>query len=195
MVRRQRRSRNADLPLAVAAVVLFIGYIWVLTRATVPLVTTFAFASDNRPKLYAGFLAVLAGLPGLLLTLPRAFAPPRPLVQPSVQRRGQLSARRPSFARTDVLGVAAFLLAQVPLPAPWGPAGKAATIANITKSAEIVELSARFANYSLAVFVVGLVAAVLVKVYGHAAAYRVLGIILVMGAPVLAWFLAVRAIR
>ena len=99
-----------------------------------------------------------------------------------------------SFLRTDVLGVAVLLLAQVPLPAPWGPAGKAATIANITKSPEIVELSAQFATYSLGVFAVGIAAAVIVKVYGHAAAYRVVGIILAVGAPVVAWFLVMRTL-
>ena len=163
-------------------------------RATVPVVTVFDFASDARPKLYAGFIAALAGLPGLLLTLPRALTPPAPAVVPSVRSRSQVSARRASFVRTDALGVAAFLLAQVPLPAPWGPTGKAATIANITKSPEIVELSAHFANYSLGVFAVGVAAAVVAKVYSHAAALRVLAIILAVGAPVVAWFLVVHAI-
>ena len=96
--------------------------------------------------------------------------------------------------RTDVLGVAALLLAQAPLPAPWGPAGKAATIANITKSPEIVELSATFATWSLGIFAVGLGAAVVAKVYSHAAALRVVAIILAVGAPVVAWFLVVRTI-
>lgn len=174
---------------------LFVAWVWVLMRATEPLVTVFAFASDGRPKLYAGLLAVLAGLPGLFLTLPRALTPPAPVVVPSVRSRSQASARRTSFLRTDVIGVAVFLLAQVPLPAPWGPVGKAATIANITKSPEIVELSARFANYSLGVFAVGIAAAVIAKVYSHAAALRVLAIILAVGAPVVAWVLVVNAIR
>ena len=137
---------------------------------------------------------VLVGLPGLLWTLPRALRAPAPAVVPSVSSRRQLSERRQSFLRTDLLGVALLLLAQAPLPAPWGPAGKAATIANITKSPEIVELSAQFATYSLGVFAVGVVAAVIVKVYGHAAAYRVIGIILAVGAPVVAWFLVMRTL-
>jgi hypothetical protein len=194
MSRGARRSVNADVPLAVGAVVAFAVYVWLLTRATVPVVTVFSFASDGRPKLYGALLAGLAGLPGLLLTLPRALTSPPPPVQPSVRSRSQVSARRRSFVRTDLLGVAAFLLAQVPLPAPWGPAGKAATVANITRSPELVELSAMFATYSLGIFAVGVVAAVVAKVYGHAAALRVVSIILVVGAPVVAWFLVVRAI-
>ena len=174
---------------------LFVAWVWLLMRATEPLVAVLAFASDGRPKLYAGFIAALAGLPGLLLTLPRALTPPSPMVVPSVRSRSQVSARRKSFLRTDALGVATFLLAQVPLPAPWGPTGKAATIANITRSPEIVELSARFANYSLGIFAIGVVAAVLAKVYAHAAALRVLAIILAVGAPVVAWALVVNAIR
>lgn len=185
---------SADLPVAVGAALAFVAYVWVLVHATVPLVTAFGFASDGRPKLYAAFLAALAGLPGLLLTLPRAFTPPAPAVQASVRSRRQASALRRSYLRTDVLGLAALLLAQVPLPAPWGPAGKAATIANITKSPEIVELSAAFANYSLAVFAVGILGAVVAKVYSHAAALRVLAIILVVGAPVVAWLLVVRVV-
>jgi hypothetical protein len=195
VARGQRRRIDPDVPLAIGGAVLFVAWVWVLMRATEPLVTVLHFASDGRPKLYAAFLAVLAGLPGLLLTLPRALMPPAPVVMPSVRSRRQVSARRRSFLRTDVLGVAAFLLAQAPLPAPWGPAGKAATIANITKSPEIVELSARFANYSLGVFAIAVVAAVIAKVYGHAAALRVLAIILAVGAPVVAWVLVVNAIR
>lgn len=168
--------------------------VWLLMHATVPLVTVFDFASDGRPKLYAAFLAGLAGLGGLLLTLPRAVMQPAPVVQSSVPSRREAAARRRSHLRTDVLGVAALLLAQVPLPAPWGPTGKAATIANITKSPEIVELSAVFANLSIGILVVGLVAAGVAKVYSHAAALRVLAIALAVGAPVVGWFLVVHAI-
>lgn len=194
MSRGARPRVNADVPLALGAFVLFVLYVWLLTHATVPVVTAFSFASDDRPKLYGALLAGLAGLPGLLLTLPRALTSPPPPVQPTVRSRRQVSARRRSHLRTDVLGLAAFLLAQVPLPAPWGPAGKAATVANITKSPEIVELSAKFANWSLAIFAVGVLGAVIAKVYGHAAALRVLSIILVVGAPVVAWFIVVRAV-
>ena len=95
------RRVSADVPLAVGASLAFVAYVWVLMHATVPLVTAFAFASDGRPKLYAAFLAGLAGLPGLLLTLPRAFAPPVPAVQPSVRSRRQASALRRSYVRTD----------------------------------------------------------------------------------------------
>ncbi|TQN48780.1 hypothetical protein FHX52_1927 [Humibacillus xanthopallidus] len=189
-----RRSRSADVLVAIGALVAFVAYVWVLTKATPVIVTAFSFASENKPELYAAFLAVLVGLPGLLWTLPRAFRAPPPAVVPSVQSRRQLSERNRSFLRTDVLGLAFLLLAQAPLPAPWGPAGKAATIANITKSPEIVELSAQFATYSLWVFAVGVGAAVIVKVYGHAAAYRVIGIILAIGAPVVAWFLVMRTL-
>jgi len=189
-----RRSRSADVLVAIGGLLAFVAYVWLLTKATPVIVTAFSFASDNKPELYAAFLAVLVGLPGLLWTLPRAMRAPAPAVVPSVSSRRQLSERRQSFLRTDLLGVALLLLAQAPLPAPWGPAGKAATIANITKSPEIVELSAQFATYSLGVFAVGVVAAVIVKVYGHAAAYRVIGIILAVGAPVVAWFLVMRTL-
>ncbi|MEW1954954.1 hypothetical protein [Terrabacter sp. NPDC080008] len=189
------RRLNADVWAAVAAAVVFAAYVWLLANAAGPLVTALNAASFGRPKLYAAWLAGLAGLGGLLLTLPRALAPPEPAVQPSVRSRRQVSARRRSHLRTDLLGVAALLLAQVPLPAPWGPAGKAATIANVTKSPAIVELSAHFATYSLGVLALGLLAAGLAKVYGHAAALRVLAIILAVGAPVVAWVLVLRSLR
>ncbi|WP_353357486.1 hypothetical protein [Intrasporangium sp. DVR] len=185
---------SGDGPVAVGAALLFVIYVWLLTRATVPVVTTLAFASDTRPKLYAGLLALLIGLPGCLLTLPRALASPPPRVQPTVRARHQMSARRQSHLKTDLLGIAALLFAQVPLPAPWGPAGKAATIANITKSAEIVELSARLANWSIGIFGIGVLAAIMVRIYSHAAAFRVLGIALVVGFPVVSWFVLVRSI-
>lgn len=185
---------SGDLPIAVGAALVFIVYVWVLTLSTVPVVTTLAFASDTRPKLYAALLALLVALPGCLLTLPRALAPAPPPVLPSVRERRQLAARRRSFVKTDILGVALLLFAQVPLPAPWGPAGKAATIANITKSAEIVELSARFATWSIGIFGIGVLAALMVRVYSHAAAFRVLGIVLVVGVPVLAWAVLVRSV-
>ena len=105
-----------------------------------------------------------------------------------------MATRRQSFVRTDVLGVALLLFAQVPLPAPWGPAGKAATIANITKSAEIVELSVGFANWSIGIFGIGVLAAIMVRVYSHAAAFRVLGIVLVVGAPVILWLVLARSV-
>jgi len=187
-----RRSFRADVLVAISGLLAFAAYVWLLMRATPVVVTAFSFASDNKPELYAAFLALLVGLPGVLWTIPRAARPPVPAVVPSVRSRRQLSGRRQSFLRTDLLGLALLLLAQVPLPAPWGPWGKAATIANITRSPEIVQLSAQFATYSLGVFVVGVAAAVIVKVYGHAAAYRVIGIILAVGAPVVAWFLALR---
>ena len=190
----QRPRGNADLRVALVAVVLFAFYVWALSRLTTPVVTALSFVSADRPKAYAALLAGLTGLPGLLLTLPRALAPQSPLVVGAVRSRRQLSQRRRSYLVTDVLGVAALLLAQVPLPAPWGPAGKAATIANVTRSPAIVELSALFATWSLVVFAAGLVAAVIVRVYGHAAAYRVIGIILVVGAPVVAWAAVLRAI-
>jgi hypothetical protein len=194
MARDGRRSRGVGVLLGIGAVIAFVGYVWVLTRATAPLVTVFAFASDNRPKLYAALLAVLVGLPGILFTLPRALAPAAAAVAPYTDSRRQLATQRRSYVRTDLLALAVLLLAQAPLPAPWGPAGKAATVANITKSPEIVELSALFATYSLVVLGVGLVAVLLAKVYSHATAYRVLAIILVVGAPVAAWFVVVRAI-
>ncbi|WP_404392289.1 hypothetical protein [Humibacillus xanthopallidus] len=189
-----RRSSSADVLVAIGGLLVFGAYVWLLTKATPVVVTAFSFASDDKPELYAAFLALLVGLPGLLWTIPRAARPPAPVVVPSVRSRRQLSERRQSFLRTDVLGLALLLLAQVPLPAPWGPAGKAATIANITTSPEIVELSAKFATYSLGVFAIGIAAAVIVKVYGHAAAYRVIGISLAVGAPVVAWFLGLRAL-
>lgn len=186
--------RNGDVPLAVGVALAFTLYVFLLTQATVPVITTLAFASDTRPTLYAALLALLVALPGCLLTLPRALAPAPPSVQPSVRARRQLAARRRSFLKTDIIGIALLLFAQVPLPAPWGPAGKAATIANITKSAEIVELSARFANWSIGIFGIGVLAAVMVRVYSHAAAFRVLGVVLVVGAPVIAWAVLVRSV-
>lgn len=185
---------SGEVPIAVGAALVFVVYVWLLTQATVPVVTTLAFASDTRPKLYAALLALLAALPGCLLTLPRAFAPAAPHVVPSGRGRRPQAVRPRSFVKTDVLGVATLLFAQVPLPAPWGPAGKAATIANITKSAEIVDLSARFATWSIGIFGIGVLAAIMVRVYSHAAAFRVLGIVLVVGVPVLSWAVLVRSV-
>jgi hypothetical protein len=85
------------------------------------------------------------------------------------------------------LGACAFLLAQAPLPAPWGPSGKSATIANITQRAEVVELSRAFATASLVVVAIGVAAAVLAQVYRHAAAYRIIAVLLAIAAPVVAW--------
>ena len=189
--------RRSDVPVVLLGVLAFAAYVWVLTQATPVVVTVFGFASDYRPKLYAAYLAVLTGLPGLLWTLPRALRPPPPHVPPSrvATTRRVAVAAGPRHGRTDLLGIALVLLAQVPLPAPWAPAGKAATVANATRSPEIVELSASFATYSLAVFAVGLAAAVIAKVYAHAAAQRVLAIILAVGAPVVAWVLVLRTIN
>jgi hypothetical protein len=82
----------------------------------------------------------------------------------------------------------------VPIPAPWGPVGKAATVANVTRSAEIVQLSHAFAWPSLAVFAVGLVAAGIAQIYRHAPGLRVISIILAVGAPALSWFFLTRAV-
>lgn len=184
---------SGDLPVAIGAGLAFVLYVRLLTRATEPVVTALSFASNTSPTLYAALLAALVALPGCLLTLPRAFAPAPPPVVPSVRERRQLSARRTSFLKTDVLGLAILLLAQVPLPAPWGPAGKAATIANVTKSAEIVDLSARFATWSLVIFGIGVLAAVMVRVYSHAVAFRIFGVALVVGVPVVVWAFLVRS--
>jgi hypothetical protein len=186
--------RRSEVPVLLLGVLAFAGYVWLLAQATPVVVTVFGFASDNRPKLYAAYLAVLTGLPGLLWTLPRALRRPAPHVPAAPRSRRENAVERPHHVATDLLGIALILLAQVPLPAPWGPAGKAATIANITRSPEIVELSAEFATYSLGVFAVGVVAAVLAKVYAHAAAQRVIAIILAVGAPVVAWVLVLRAL-
>ncbi|EWT02790.1 hypothetical protein N865_03105 [Intrasporangium oryzae NRRL B-24470] len=186
--------QGAEIPLAIGATILLAAYVWVLMRATTPVVTVLAFLADGHPKVYAGFLAVLVGLPGLFLAVPRALTPPPPRVTPSTAVGRPLPTRPRSFVRTDVLAAVAVLFAQVPLPPPWQPVGKAATIANITRSAELVELSARFGTYSLVVLVVGVFAAVMAKVYNHAAGYRVIAIILAVGAPVVAWFLAIRVL-
>lgn len=171
----------------------FILFVVLLTRATTPVITMLSFASNNDAKIYAALLALLIGAPGALFTIPRAVERTPPAVAPSVHQRREMAQRRRSHVRSDVMGLAALLLAQVPLPAPWGPAGKAATIANITKSAEIVDLSARFATWSLGIFAIGLLAAVLVRVYRHATAYRVLGIVVVVGVPVLTWAILVNS--
>lgn len=190
----QQRRINADLPVAVVSVVLFIGWVLLLRKATRPVVAALDVLSGGNPYLYAAGVALLAGAPGLLWVLPRALRRPDDSTTSHLRRRRQVSARRPSHTVTDVLGVAALLLAQVPLPAPWGPSGKAATVANVTMSAQIVELSERFATLSLVVAAAGVAAVVLVTVHGRVALHRVLGIALVAGAPVVAWLVAVRAI-
>ncbi|GAA2743605.1 hypothetical protein GCM10009868_18040 [Terrabacter aerolatus] len=188
------RRRIGDAPLAVAATIGFLAYVWALTRSAEPIVTVLDFASDGQPQLYAALLAGLIGLPGLLFVLPRALAPAPATIRAQARSRRQLAERRRTHLRTDLLGVAMLLLAQVPLPAPWSPAGKAATIANVTKSPEIIDLNALLAGWSVPVFVLGIGAATLAKVYAHAAGLRVIAITLAVGAPVLAWFVVVRAI-
>lgn len=188
---KEGRRRNADLLMGAGIVVAFVLFVLLLTRATTPVVTMLSFASNNDAKIYSALLTMLIGAPGALFTIPRAVERTPPAVAPSVHHRREMAERRRTHVRTDVIGLAALLVAQVPLPAPWGPAGKAATIANITKSAEIVDLSARFATWSLGIFAVGIMAAVMVKVYSHATAYRVLGIVVVVGVPVVAWAILV----
>ncbi len=190
----QRRRVNADVPVAIGAVVVFLLVVFLLTKAAVPMITALSVVSFNEPRVYAALLALLVGLPGLLFTLPRATKGPEPYIPPSVHRRRERSKRRDSFLITDAAGLVAFLAAQVPIPAPWGAEGKAATVANITMSAEIVKLSWSFAWPSLIVLVVGIVAAVIAQVYRHAPGLRVIAIILAVGAPALAWFYLTRTV-
>ncbi len=183
----RRRGGGAAAALALAVVVGFGGLVYVLTKAAVPIITALSVVSFNNPKVYAGLLAVLVGLPGLLFTLPRALKGPEPYIAPSLHRR-ERARNHPSFIRTDLAGLVALLVAQVPIPAPWAAVGKAATVANITMSAEIVELSWAFAWPSLALLVIGVVTAFLARVYQHAAGVRVMTIIVAVGAPVAVWF-------
>jgi hypothetical protein len=194
----QRKERpkggRTGVPLAIAAGVAFFALVFVLTKAAVPLITALSVVSFNEPRVYAALLALLVGLPGLLFTLPRATKGPEPYVPPSQHRRRERPKKRDSFVVTDALGLVALLAAQVPIPAPWGPVGKAATVANVTRSAEIVQLSHAFAWPSLAVFAVGLVAAGIAQIYRHAPGLRVISIILAVGAPALSWFFLTRAV-
>jgi hypothetical protein len=167
-------------------VIGFLVYVFALTSATGPMVRALWTMSGDSPHWYAAWLAVLVGLPGLLLTVPRLRAPHRPTVR-AMSRRRELRRARASHGLTDALGAGAFLLAPAPLPAPWGPSGKAATIANITQRAEVVELSRAFATASLVVFAIGVGAAVLAQVYRHAVAYRIIAVLLTVAAPVVAW--------
>lgn len=184
--RRARRRRNTDLRWALGIVVGFLVYVFVLASATEPMVRALWTISGGNPHWYAAGLAALAGLPGLLLTVPRLRSPRASMVR-ALSRRRELRRAHPSHGLTDALGAGAFLLAQAPLPAPWGPSGKSATIANITQRAEVVELSRAFATASLVVFAVGVAAAVLAQVYRHGVAYRVIAALLTIGAPVGAW--------
>ncbi len=183
---RGRGRGNADLYWALGLFAGFVAYLLLLVALTVPLVTALWAVSFDNPRLYAAWLALLVGLPGLLFTLPRVRAP-RTVWVSQATRRQQVSRRRRGHALTDALGVAALLLAQVPLPAPWGPGGKAATVANITEMPEVVELSRQFAWVSVVVLAVGIGAVVTVRTYRHAPAFRVIGLMLAVGAPVGAW--------
>lgn len=188
---RKKRSSHPVL-IAVAASLAFLVFVFLLTRAAVPMITALSVVSFNEPRVYAALLALLAGLPGLLFTLPRATRGPEPYIPPSAHRRRERPEKKDSFVKTDALGLAALLLAQVPIPSPWSPAGKAATIANVTENAEIVELSRWFAVPSLAIFAAGVVAAAIAQVYRHAPGWRVISIILAVSAPVLGWFYLTR---
>lgn len=191
--RKQRKARSSSpVLLSIAGFLAFLGFVYFLTRAAVPMITALSVVSFNEPRVYAGLLALLAGLPGLLFTLPRATRAPEPYIPPSPHRQREPSAKQDSFLRTDVLGLAALMLAQVPIPSPLSPSGKAATIANVTENAEIVELSRCFAIPSLAIFGVGVVAAVIAHVYRHAPGWRVVSIILAVSASALGWFYLTR---
>lgn len=179
-------AQRADFRWAVGLLVGFVLFVAVLARATGPMVTVLWAVSFHNPGVYVALLALLVGLPGLLFTLPRVRAP-RTIWVRRATRRSQVTRRRRTHLRTDVLGWCALLLAQVPLPAPWGPHGKAATIANLTRVPEVVELSRAFATLSLAVFGVGIGAAVLAHVYRHVPVWRVAGLMLALGAAVGAW--------
>ena len=76
--------------MAIGGLLAFGAYVWLLTKATPVVVTAFSFASDDKPELYAAFLALLVGLPGLLWTLPRAFRRSPPSSNGS---EGETSAR------------------------------------------------------------------------------------------------------
>lgn len=179
-------THRADFHWAVGLLVGFVAYLLLLVHATAPLVTLLWSVSLHNPSLYAAQLALLVGLPGLLFTLPRVRAP-RTIWVRRATRRSHVTRRRRNHLRTDVLGWCALLLAQAPLPAPWGLRGMSATIANITESPEVVELSRVFATLSLAVFGLGIGGAVLAQTYRHAPAFRVIGLMLAVGAPVGAW--------
>lgn len=152
MARADGRRGNADLRTALIAIVLLAAYVRLLTRATTPVVTALSGLSSDSPLRYAALLVFLVGLPGLLFTLPRALERRRSPIAPVAHSPAQLAVARMSHMRTDVLGVAAFLLAQVPLPAPWSVAGKAATIEAVTMSPQIVALSQRPGAWSIVVF-------------------------------------------
>ncbi|WP_034714344.1 hypothetical protein [Intrasporangium chromatireducens] len=186
MSRGRHQRSHADLYWAVGALAVFLTYLFLLVAATAPMIRALWFASAHNPLLYAGLLALIVGLPGLLFTVPRVPAPRTVWVSGRSSRR-QLSRRRTSHIPTDALGLASFLLAQAPLPPPWSPRGVSATIANITGSPEAVELSRQFGTVSLVVFAVGIGAAVLAQVYRHAPAFRVIALMLAVGTPVLAW--------
>lgn len=193
MSRGRHERSHADLYWALGALAAFLVYVFLLVTVTSPLVRALWFASGRNSWLYAAELALLVGLPGLLFTVPRVPAPRTIWVSHTTSRR-QLSRRRKSHLLTDALGLAAFLLAQAPLPPPWGARGVSATIANITGSPEVVELSRQYGTVSLVVFAVGIGAAVLAQVYRHAPAFRVIGLMLAVGAPVFAWAWVVHAV-
>lgn len=186
MSRGRHRRSHADLYWALALLAGFFVYLFLLVKVTRPMVHVLWFLSAHNAHLYAAGLALLVALPGLLFTLPRVPAPRTVWVRRATRRR-EVSSRRKGHTLTDALGWCLFLLAQAPLPAPWGAQGKGATIANITRSPEIVELSRHFGTVSLVVFLVGIGAAVLAQVYRHAPAARVAGLMLAVGAPVVAW--------
>jgi hypothetical protein len=190
----RRKAQRTGLPLVIAAGVAFFGVVFLLTKAAVPIITALSVVSFNEPRVYAALLAMLVALPGLLFTMPRATKGPEPYVPPSQHRRRERPKRGDSFVVTDALGLVALLVAQVPIPAPWASVGKAATVANVTRSAEIVQLSHAFAWPSIGVFAAGIVAAVIAHVYRHAPGLRVIAIILAVGAPAVGWFFLTRTV-
>ena len=61
-------------------------------------------------------------------------------------------------------------------------------------STQIVDLSARFGTWSIGVIAVGILAAGMAKVYGHASGFRVIAFVLAVAAPVIAWVAVTRAV-
>lgn len=186
MSRGRHRRSHTDLYWALGALAVFLVYLFVLVKATSPIVHVLWLLSAHNPWLYAAELALLVGLPGLLFTLPRVPAP-RTIWVGSATSRRHVTRRRRSRTVPDALGLGTFLLAQAPLPPPWSPRGVSSTIANVTASPEVVELSRQFGIGSLIVFAVGIGAAVLAQVYRHAPAARIGALMLAVGAPVFAW--------
>lgn len=197
-------SRLGRVPAVAVLAVLVAAVVGVLALSVRVGVSALWSLSFGSPRIYGLLLVLLCALPGLLLTLPRltrrkrapsraglhatspAVAPPPPLTRRATREASV------SHVVTDAAAIVAYLLAQVPVPLPWASAGKAATVASVTGSAQAVEVTGRMAWVSVLVIGLGLVGGLVAHLFPTRPRLRLLALSLVTLVPLVAWLVVTR---